>query len=227
MLNRLSYPKPARAVPWLCTLAAILYNSWPLGYIFNSHTARYGLASDLERAGQPYYWLFISGDVLTGISVVAASALVWRGVRPKPGQKAWSAMSIGLLVFGLFTAVGTLAPPQCPVASILKCGTDNGRGLGLDGVLSGLAIGGLLMGLISAIVLGRRYALSTWFQRMVQVLLLAWCINGCWFVTVATDGRIAALAQQLFLTLSGLVLLAIGLTISAALRYDLTRSRPE
>ncbi|HWD24402.1 MAG TPA: hypothetical protein VG368_02965, partial [Acidimicrobiales bacterium] len=47
---------------------ALAYSSWPLGYVLNGATARSAFASDLELSGQPYNWLFIGLDCVTGIA---------------------------------------------------------------------------------------------------------------------------------------------------------------
>jgi hypothetical membrane protein len=185
--------------------------------MLNNQTAHYGLASDLERVGQPYYWLFILGDILTGISVVAACALIWIKLWPKLRSKTWATTGAGLLSFGLFTAVGTILPSECSVTPILRCGAEK---LGLDGLFSGIAACGLLISLMGISVLGRRHRLSAVLTLMTQIILIAWATSGLLFVILAiTDGK-AHLLQQIFLIISGLALLAIGLNIEIAIRHN-------
>src|ERR1039458_5373372 len=109
----MSSQKTVQVVFLLCTLAGVIYNSWPLGYVLNNQALRSGLASDLERAGQPYYWLFILGDILTGVCTIAVCAIVWFKLRSEFHSKTWVLAYIGLFLFGLFTAFASLVPSHC------------------------------------------------------------------------------------------------------------------
>jgi hypothetical protein len=207
--------KSARLTLVLCVLAAVFYNSWPLGYKLDNQTARYSLASDLERTGHPYYWLFILGDVLTAMSLSAAGALVWFKLRPGLPTKAWAAICGGLLLFGVGTAVAAVAPAQCAGTTALGCGVHDGQGLGLDGIFSVLAACGLFISLLGACVLGARHKVSLALVRTTQALLVAWAASGIWFVILAlsTNSSSAHFPQQVFLVLSGLAFIAIGLNV--------------
>jgi hypothetical protein len=59
---------------WLAFLAAILYCSWPLGYLLNPIVGEHQLASQLEAPHQPFNWLFIAMDVLTGVVIAIVGA---------------------------------------------------------------------------------------------------------------------------------------------------------
>jgi hypothetical membrane protein len=213
--------KYARIALALCMLAAVFYNSWPLGYVLNNYTAHNGLMSDLEQAGQPYYWLFILGDVLAGICVVAASIAIWLKIRQGLQGSAWAACSLGLLLFGLFTIAATMTPAHCSVSAALACGTSSNHGLGVDALFSVIAALGLLASLASACLLGMRYGLSWWLIRTTQGTLIAWLALGILFSVFAlSSGKAAAaqLTQLLFLIAYGLALALIGLNVSGALR---------
>ena len=202
-------------------LAAVFYNSWPLGYVLSSYTAHNGLMSDLEQAGQPYYWLFILGDVLTGICVVAASIVIWAKLRPDAHGKAWAACSIGLLLFGLFTIAATMVPAHCSVSAAMACGTGSNHGLGLDALFSVIAALGLLASLASAYLLGKRYGLSRWLIGTSLGTLIGWLALGILFCVFAlSSGRASAaqLTQLLFLIAYGLALALIGLNVSGAFK---------
>jgi hypothetical membrane protein len=190
----------------LCLAAGILYNSWPLGYLFDSQTVHSGLASDLELVGHPYNWLFITGDVLTAVCIVtvAFSLLLKRSAR-----KTMVAVAIGLLLFGLFTAVSALLPSQCTIG-LLRCGADHGHGIGLDAVTSSLAALGLLISLASLTIEGR---LKNLRGHLVGLVLLTWSLSGVVFAWLALTNHNALFAQDILMLLSGLALLVIGLNI--------------
>jgi hypothetical protein len=211
--------KYARLTLVLCGLAAVFYNSWPLGYLLDSQTAHYGLASDLEKAGHPYYQVFILGDILTGVTVLIISWLIrfklWPGLRSKTRTVIW----VGLLLFGLFTAMGAGFTPDCSVTPAIKCGVGNTHGLGLDGLFSGLAALGLFLGLAGVALLNMRSGLNLVLTRVTQIVLIGWSTSAIIFVILATTNGKAHLMQQLFLVLAGLALLAIGTSLGAVSTY--------
>src|SRR5581483_6176612 len=88
----------------LAVVAALAYNSWPLGFILDSPAAHNSLASDLAARGHPYYWLFVLGDLITGLAAIALAGLIKLNL-PKLRGKDWSRISYGLIVFGALTAI--------------------------------------------------------------------------------------------------------------------------
>jgi len=58
-------------------VAALAYCSWPIGFLVNPALTATGLASDLEAHGQPYSWLFILLDCVTGLFALVAVGLAW------------------------------------------------------------------------------------------------------------------------------------------------------
>jgi len=73
--NRALFKNPTL---WLGVVAAVLYSSWPLGYLLNPGVAHTALASQLEATRQPYNWLFIGCDIASGLALLAAGAIQWR-----------------------------------------------------------------------------------------------------------------------------------------------------
>jgi len=183
--------------------AGILYNSWPLGYILDKQTARAGLASDLELVGHPYNWLFVTGDVLTAVCIITAVLII----SPRFTGKALLLVRAGLIVFGLFTAVSALLPSQCTIG-VLRCGADHGQGLGLDTVTSSLAALGLLVSLASLVIIRR---LRTPRSQLVTIVLVTWSLSGMIFSWLALTNRNARFTQDIFMILSGLAIIVIGL----------------
>lgn len=199
----------------LCAAAGVLYNSWPLGYMLDSPTARHELASSLERAGHPYYWVFLTGDLLTALSVVAAGLIIRLRLWDRLKSAGWGIACVGLIVFGLFTAVSALAPARCMVGPVLKCGTQ-GLGLGLDAFASVIAALGLLAGLA---------ALAAWRMRHRARDTLAWktlaalaglLAGDIVFIVLALSGGNPDTAQYVQLVLSGAALIVLGLNVRSA-----------
>jgi len=168
----------------LCLAAGILYNSWPLGYLLDSRTAHTALASNLERAGHPYAWLFVLGDVLTGLCLIAAAIILY--------TKTW--LSAGLLIFGLFTAISAI---------FTYSGAGHVTGLGLDALTSTIAAIGLFISLISLVK-----------NRVNVAVLAFWLASVISFVGYALlRPNQAYLPQDILLVISGLALFVIGLNL--------------
>ena len=67
----------ATALAWSYTVDGAgwcFYASWPLGYWLNP-VANRGLASNLEAAHQPYNWVFIAFDIVSGLLICVVSGL--------------------------------------------------------------------------------------------------------------------------------------------------------
>lgn len=213
--------KYTRLIFSLCILAAVFYNSWPLGYILNSQTAHSGLASDLEQAGQPYYWLFILGDILTGVCLVAACYVMRFKLRPEISTNVWVTVYVGVFLFGLGTAIATVVPAHCSITTALACGANGSSGLGLDALFSGIGALGLFASLVGASMLSMRYRLNAAVIRATWATLIAWSATGVLFSVFALSSGKAAEAQfvqQLFLVLCGLAFIVIGLNVTSLLR---------
>lgn len=208
-------PSTSKLVLALCVASAILYNSWPLGYLLDPNTARVGLASDLEFVGHPYYWLFILGDVLTGICAVAAAWFMLRTARDEPPDSRsrsviWAAA--GLAVFGLFTAVCALLPLWHATKTFTVFKTGGGLLFGLDGLTNAIAELGILMALIAVLSKAspRKSAAKPAYVAAALVSIL-WSASGIWFVVQATGSGNAHLSQQLMLIITGLAIFVTGL----------------
>lgn len=211
--------KYASLVLGLFTLAGLLYNSWPLGYLLNSQTAHSGLASDLEKVGQPYYWVFRGGDILTGVCLGIAGICMLQKVALATSLRGlWYSISIGAVVFGFFTAVASLVPAHCNIGTHLVCNSQSGVNIGLDAIFSAIAALGLCLSLIGSIIFSIRAQLSLNVRIFAQLSAAFWSISGVLFVFYAVSSGYAhqaQLVQQVFLFLTGVVLVAIGCTTSA------------
>src|SRR6185312_10011235 len=88
----------------LSALAALLYNSWPLGFWLNYSTSVHGLASDLEQVHHPYSWVFIGGDLLSSLIILTICAALLLSFKPLQ-KKTFRLIIAGLMIFSTFTAV--------------------------------------------------------------------------------------------------------------------------
>lgn len=94
---------------WIAVMAAILYCSWPLGFLLNPSVAHHAFASQLEASGQPYNWLFITLDVLSGLALIIGGILQWRRSR----QPVIRLSIIAYVVFALLVIVAAVVPYNC------------------------------------------------------------------------------------------------------------------
>lgn len=197
----------------LCTLAAVVYNSWPLGYIVDNSTAHYGLASDLELRGHPYYWLFILGDLLTAALIISLCVILRLKLWNNRYTILLSVADIGLAVFGLFTAISALLPYGCSNVTLESCNMIKGTNIGTDAITSTVAALGLFACLTALNIVSHHFKLSDRLKLANKVVLLTWSISGIMFVIYAITNRQVHELQQLLLIFSGVALVLIGLNI--------------
>jgi hypothetical protein len=182
----------------LAGLFFILYNSWLLGYYLNPLVAGSALASLLGASGQPYNWLFIWGDVVCGLVVLAISALVY-----KPNRLLIISLS-GFIVFGIMTALSALLPIHCSgVAS--SCDFTNVFDIhDITGALAGI---GQFVGMIYATILAKKLPIYKWDKLFLWV----WAFLGVSYLLSAIPAinrlkditTIAVIWQDAFLVVSG------------------------
>lgn len=104
----------------LTAIAAVLYSSWPLGYLLNPNVARSSLASGLEAVHQPYNWVFVMTDVVSGMLVIAVCWLLWNQHKTKNTAKALSISLTCTALFALGTIIDALLPERC-VPNLMVC----------------------------------------------------------------------------------------------------------
>jgi hypothetical protein len=97
----------------LALVAAVIYDSWPLGPWLNPAIGTKGLASELEATGQPYNWVFVGGDVVSSILILGLCYWLWRQIRSARRQKLVTGALIGTALFGIGTIVDALLPLNC------------------------------------------------------------------------------------------------------------------
>jgi hypothetical protein len=201
----------SRVITWVAIVAALIYNSWPFGYLLNSRVARVGLSSDLEAYGQPYAWFFVSGDVLCGLLITGEVLYLFRG-RVLHSLRA-DLLALGMSFLGLMTAASALVPLHCG-SDIQTCGYQAGQSLGAHDVMGAIAAFGLFVAMFTAWWLSVE---NMKLNVISGVTLLLWSIWGLAFLLtplsyVQSFHEIQALAviwQQIFLILSG-----VGIVLS-------------
>jgi len=103
----------------LTIVSAIMYCSWPLGFWLNPVANRTGLASELGAFGQPYNWVFIFGDIISGALLVAAVVILMRLYK----LNKWARLALILLAaYGIFGALDAALPMSC-LPSEQVCGS--------------------------------------------------------------------------------------------------------
>lgn len=178
------YRRPAF---WLSCAAAILYSSWPLGFMLNPGVAHHLLASELEAPHEPFNWVFISMDVLTGVTVSIIGILQLRA--HKRGAL-MNASIYGYIFFGILVALAALSPLNC------NPGT-NSCGPLIDDpivIIHGFAsIVSVILLLVSILVLTPLIRQYIRVSKMVRILFVT--MVGCW--TVFGIGSLLELALNI------------------------------
>lgn len=178
MKLRVLWGKERRAwgIVSLASLLALLYCSWPLSFLLNPSVGRHDLASELEAPHQPYNWVFIALDVLSGFGLFILCVMQYRAVARRRRIK-WSVICYGL--FGLLAAAAALIPLNCdPTAQ--QCGALIKDPLILfHGLCSVLSVVALFFGTI--LIAGTTYfhesAKKSW-KWIAGVLLFCWVAFG-------------------------------------------------
>lgn len=192
-------------------IAGLCYASWPLGYWLNPSGAR-GLASNLEALHQPYNWLFVLLDVLSGLLIVAAVWWLLRVVRKRKhkNQQWLEAVVIGLGLFGLLTALDALLPLNC-VESTQSCLPPLEdpyfviHGLVSIGSIAGLTLS--LVGLWWLLARDKRSKIAS--KLIIDGLLIVWIGFGVGTAILIARDRSSAPSQHVFILLCSALVIII------------------
>lgn len=192
-------------------VTAIIYNSWPLGYLLNNQVAHHQFASELEDIGQPYNWLFMSFDILTGILVLYIALLIWRRFAFLEKDISTKIIATGFVVFGIFTAISALLPLNCQINDT-RCGLRSSQILGLHNITGVLASIGLAVSLI-----------ATWrlsinrppiFAKIIfKIITALWCLTGIVYLILSFYNKYLIQTQDIFLILSGFGVIGVCLVM--------------
>ena len=186
--------------------AAVLYNDWPLGYVFNPIASRVGLSSDLEAYGQPFNWFFIAGDIVCSLLIFIALWQLAAHITLK--NRVTIAALSGLGLFGFMTIASAVLPLRC-TANLEMCGFNPGQIHGLHDVTGALAAIGLFICLVAVWLLTRG---AQHLNHWNGIMLILWSCWGLLFTLTPLPlirqlphiQLIGLLWEQVFLVLSGL-----------------------
>lgn len=201
------------AIVTLTVLASILYSSWPLGYILNPVVAGKGLASELGALRQPYNWVFIATDVLTGVAVTVAAYMIWWVMHDKRSR--WLlAVLVSYVVFGVSTAADALMPMKC-VPSLQRCpGISQDHMLIVHGVASILAAVSLFVSVM--LVWYRHHNVGQ--SLLMSVMVAAWALFGLMSVIFFFVPGPGNLSQHYFITLCSIWVIILPHVVGLPLR---------
>lgn len=199
---------PRRHLVYLAALlAGVLYCSWPLGLLLNPQLSR-GVASAFEAPEQPYSWLFVLLDVLSGLLVCLLAAWLWR----LPGLRGYLRLLVAGAygLFGALTIAAALLPLHCNVHSVRCLAGLSNPSDQLHDVVSLVSMLALAAAAIALGVLlkgGRRLAAA---ERLGFILLsVGWLAAGCITLTILLRHGGVAWPQRVFIILSSLWTIAL------------------
>jgi hypothetical protein len=211
----LRYPTPGRWIPmgFLGIVAGLAYLSWPIAYSVNRVVVERGLASDLEVPGQPFSWLFILLDIVSGVLMLGLSIAAWRETN-RGDRSLRTGGLVGYGIFGLSTILSAAVPLSCGTGrtALLECGTSVGT-YGWHDVLSALGYFTLFFSLAGA--MGRSYrGHAGWLLGpLVTTVGLLWCAAGIGFLLITLSHHPEVTAQHVLLLLTTVVIGLVPLTL--------------
>ncbi len=183
-------------------LAGLLYSSWPLGFWLNPRANR-GLASNLEALHQPYNWVFIAFDVISGAIICVAAWWLLRFIRKH--RKRWDniwleAAIMGVGIFGLLTALDAVLPLNCVEAEQHCLPPLEDPYFVIHGIASIGSIAGLTLSLVAIWwLLARDPRVLAATRWILHSLLFIWfCFGVSTAVLVARD-RSSGLSEHVFI----------------------------
>lgn len=200
--------------------AALIYNDWPLGFLFNPKVATIGLSSDLEAFGQPYNWFFIASDIMSALLLLLAIWLL--AARHKSLGRLYNWALLGLILFSVMTAASAALPLDC-ARHLQRCAFNPGQVLGPHDITSGLAAFGLFIGMVATLELVRGFIRR---YHWTSVLLIGWSVWGLLFTLTPLPAVryvphvrfIGVIWEQVFLVVSGIAVVSIVFCLEGLLR---------
>jgi len=194
--------RAARTALVLGVVAAVVYNSWPLGFWLDRPGMRGTYISVLEIPGRPDAHLFVTCDVLAGLLAITAGVLL---------RRSHQLVAVGLIVFG----VGNILEASIPIdatcaASVASCGTGAGAMFAPHDVASLISLAGL------AIALWVLRDHSVWMRAVIAL----WVVTGLFMVVSVVVVRWVTVSQASFIVGCGVALAAVPLAMRAPGRLD-------
>ncbi len=202
---------------WVAVLAGLVYSSWPLGFVLNPLVARHDFASALEATHQPYNWVFITMDVLSGVLLCGLGVLQWR----KSANHMLLRLSVlAYVLFGLFVILAAVAPDGCPTGAACAAALHNPV-IFIHGVSSIISVvflvGSLLLPL--RVLLAKRY--YYWAMLLALFVVVGWGLTGVAALVVMSRGL-----RDIWLQYNLISLCSVSLIVCAAIVERLGNPTP-
>jgi hypothetical protein len=208
------------AAAWMIAAGAVLYCSWPLAYWLNPAAYRRGLASEFGAVGQPYSWLFMWADIVSGILLVIAVGLLLRGYVKRRWAKT---CLVALATYGACGALDAGLPLSCLPSERVCRPVLHDPLLILHGMVDIAGSIALIITLIAAWLYVRR-ANRQW-------TLWVYIIGGAGLVFALLSGILLVTsgpgywAQRYYLTLSSVWVITIPFLLNSRHDQDMTKPR--
>ena len=191
----------------MALVSAIVYSSWPLGYLLNPAVSHSSLASGLEAIGQPYNKLFIAGDVISSLLILIVIWLLWHRLDKIKDRRWLHGVVIPVLIFSVGTIADALLPERC-VPGLQTCPNFTQDHLLLwHGIFSILASLGLFVSL----------CLLWWHQKanhLLTALLAGYVLFGIVSLAEAVlPGNPGNWSQHYYITLCSIWLAVLPLSV--------------
>jgi hypothetical protein len=183
----------------------------------NPSLAGRALASSFESRTQPFSWLFILLDCISGLCAVIVClhfVRLWHQTRP-PSQALVFAL-LGYAAFGVATAVDAVIPLDCGASSARACAAQLWP-ITPDDLLTGIAILALFVAVaIVALQMVRTRAHSV-APAAIGIATAGWSVLGLFVLFASTSSATVAIAQYGFLTLAGVLAVIVPVEAASAL----------
>jgi hypothetical protein len=205
---------PNKIIVIIGILAGLVYSSWPLGFLVNPVASHQALASQLEASHQPYNWLFIGLDILSGGLLLAVG--YWQWFKRAKNRKLFQVSIIGYVVFAVLVIAAAIAPYDCNTVSqscILDAHSPSIIIHGFASIVSVVALG-ISLAFVS-VRLYVRHAMKR--LGLMGLIILGWAYLGIDAVVQLHDNSTSiVLIEDLFITICSLSIAAIV----ASIEYD-------
>jgi hypothetical protein len=197
---------------FLGIIAGLAYLSWPIGYVVNRLVVERGLASDLEVPGQPFNWVFILLDIVSGALMVGLAIAAWGETRREGSPRTGGLIGYG--IFGLSTMLSAAVPLSCGTgrAALLACGT-NADTYGWHDVLGAIGYLTLFFSLLGATIRSYRGHAGWIVGPLVSAVGLLWCTAGVGFLVIVLSHHPEVTVQHVLLLLTSVVIGVVPLTL--------------
>jgi len=197
----------------LGTVAAVLYCSWPLGYVLNPIVAHGAFASQLEASHEPYDWLFISFDILSGVILFAGGLVQWAKTKSLTIRFSIA----GYMIFAVLVIVAAILPDGCSSSSTACYSVAHSPSSVIHGLASVASVIALLASIVLILTALFGHHVSHWAKVIILSVLFCWSLVG--LLALAEYHRTAEnLVQYAFITVCSASLVVSMLAIEY-LRY--------